>query len=815
MASAIEQLRVVTGSRRPVRALAFIAVCVTSAALMTDFAAAPDVRLAVGEVSTYDVVAPIAYTFRDQDSTQARQSAAEQQVKPVFEADLTAQRRIENRIHQAFDMARRRAAASPGRSGHGRDAEQEQLLSDFVAALDLKVTAEELRPFADSGYAQDAEELAIELLGVAMRRHIIDDRSDLPLPAQPLAVRNLLGGQEVDETVLEDYGQIRTAEEAGQAVSLYVVERFSASRRPEVVKAAAAVARGGIRPNLRFDPVLTGQRQASARDAVPPVDVQVRRGTRIVRAGDVVSASQVQMLEALASAYHGGGRLVFGTWLAYVAMVVLTVLGFARATIRKFAPRDAEVYAMGGVLVAVLAVARLLAIAAASWVLPGLDPSALALLVPVAAGAMVVRVLVNSESALVWTIVASLCSAAMSDQGALSAVYYLLSSLAAAAGVGQARERLALVRAGFQAGLLGAGAVVLMALARSQGPGGDAIPDPRTVLVLVSIAFAGGFLHAALALLAIPAFELFGFTTDYRLLELSNLNHPLLRQLMLRAPGTYHHSVIVGSLSEAACEAIGANALLARVACYFHDIGKGLKPQYFVENQRESGNRHDRLSPEHSAQLIIHHVIEGAALAEKYKLPKPIVDQIFMHHGTGLIQYFYARAREQAGPDDVIDESRFRYPGPKPDSREAGVIMLADKVEAACRTIKDPSEPRIRAMIQQIINSVMTDGQLEQCPLTLKELYQIADSFTMVLLGIYHHRIEYPSTAAIASGKGRFVPVPKQGTITLEIVAPNAPPPAGAPEPRGADPRPGSAPMVDYESAEQLPGVAGPDPEDA
>lgn len=208
---------------------------------------------------------------------------------------------------------------------------------------------------------------------------------------------------------------------------------------------------------------------------------------------------------------------------------------------------------------------------------------------------------------------------------------------------------------------------------------------------------------------------------------------------------------------------------------------------------------------------------EGGALAEQYKLPKPITDQIFMHHGTGIIQYFYARAKEQAGPDDVIDEAAFRYPGPKPDSREAGVIMLADKVEAACRTIKDPSEGRIRAMIQQIVNSVMMDGQLEQCPLTLKELYQIADTFTTVLLGIYHHRIEYPSTAAISSGKGRFVPATKQGSITLEIMNPlTNNPPARVNSGQTSLP-PGVASVtvpdvVDYESADQLPGSPPRDP---
>jgi putative nucleotidyltransferase with HDIG domain len=290
----------------------------------------------------------------------------------------------------------------------------------------------------------------------------------------------------------------------------------------------------------------------------------------------------------------------------------------------------------------------------------------------------------------------------------------------------------------------------------------------------------------------VPLMELFGFLTDYKLSELANLNHPLLRRLMLQAPGTYHHSVIVGSLSEAACESIGANALLARVACYFHDIGKGVKPQYFVENQRDGQNRHDRLSPEQSAQVIINHVREGGVLARQHKLPQPIYDNIFMHHGSGLIPYFHNRAKEQS-QGQPVDEALFRYPGPKPNTREAGIIMLADKVEAACRTIKEPSEERMRAMIQTIINSVMADGQLEECPLTVRELYQVANAFVAVLLGIYHHRIEYPATRAISSGAGKMPAVPRQGTITLEIQNPLLPPRVGA-----SDPDPSS----DYEAVD-------------
>jgi hypothetical protein len=760
----------------------FAATCVACAALLTDLSQLPSTELEEGEIAGRDVTAPVSFSFVNEAATRERQDEAESQIAPVFTADLTLVKRLENRVSQAFDMARRRSAASPEPArGTAAEAEKAQIRADFAKALDLSLDPGDLDAIADAGYSRSIEDTALELIGVAMRRNVIADRSSLPSPPRPITVVNVLGDSR-DETTLDDFSLIRTPDEARQAVSLYVLERFAGAANLREVKAAAAIARASVRTNFAYDQARTTERRRAARDGVPGVEQKVRKGTRIVSAGDVVTGHQVRLLAALRGASGGGhGWRVFAAWVAMCGVFIGTALLFAHTTIRKFASRAREREALGFALVLILAVGRLVGSSAAFIELPSpYDASAIALLVPVAAGAMLVRILVNSESALVWSLVASVLAAAMMDRSAYLVAYYLITSVVATTGVGPARERLIVLRAGAQSGVIGALIVLLLAVVRGREPGGDEILDVSVALAMGGTALLAGVFNAVIALGVVPAFELFGFVTDYKLLELASLNHPLLRQLMLRAPGTYHHSVIVGTLSEAACEAIGANALLARVACYFHDIGKGLKPQYFIENQRDSQNRHDRLSPQHSAAVIINHVREGGVLAREYKLPRPIVDNIYMHHGTGLIQFFYGKAKEQAAQGEVVDEWAFRYPGPKPDSREAGIIMLADKVEAACRTIKEPDEQRIRMMIQQITNGVMNDGQLENCPLTLKELYEIAEVFTTVLLGIHHHRIEYPSTREISSGKGRFIPVPRQGTITLEIanpLRPAAPPP--------------------------------------
>lgn len=776
--------------------LLLVGVALACALLLTPARSLPEVWWEEGQVADQDIVAPMPFRVQDPESTDRARAEAAAAVPPAWQDDLTHGRRVENRVGQAFDMARRRLqSAEVPLAGAERDA----LLEDVRTALDLPLSAEELAAIEADGFSVELEDLAVELIGVALRRPVIADRAALPSPPRAISVIQRLG-EESEEILLEDWSALRVPEEARQAVTLHVVERFQGSRNPERVALASAIARSAVRPTLTPAGEVTTARRLEARAAIAEVEYEVARGTRIVRAGDVVTPRQRQMLLALGLASGPtGGPYLFATWAAFSAALVGAAVTFAQATVRKFARKTVELEAMGAALVAVLLIARVLTEVGTRVPLPGsADLTVLALLAPVGGGAMLVRTLVNSESALVWAIVAALLTAAMMDQSVLLGAYYLVTALAAAGGVGRARERVAMLRAGLQSGLVGAGLVLLLVLVRSQSPTAEvALPDWAGVVLLAGTALVAGLTNGAFALATIPVFELRGFVTDYRLLELANLNHPLLRQLMLRAPGTYHHSVIVGSLSEAACEAIGANALLARVACYFHDIGKGLKPQYFVENQREEGSRHERLSPAQSAAVIINHVRDGGQLARQYRLPKPITDQIYMHHGTGLIQYFYAKAKEQAGEGETVDEALFRYPGPKPDTREAGVIMLADKVEAACRTIREPTEGRIRAMIQQITNSVMTDGQFEDCPLTLRELYLIADSFTNVLLGIYHHRIEYPSTASIASGRGRFVPVPKQGTITLEIMNPlTQPPRLGA---AGGTP--------DYESADQLPGL--------
>jgi putative nucleotidyltransferase with HDIG domain len=330
-------------------------------------------------------------------------------------------------------------------------------------------------------------------------------------------------------------------------------------------------------------------------------------------------------------------------------------------------------------------------------------------------------------------------------------LYTLIGSLVAAMGAARVTQRGTLLRAGAAVGLTNVG-VILAVLLTEEAPN-----TAREVLVLTSAGLLSGCLAGGVVSALAPLVEsVFGYTTDVKLLELANREQPLLRELEIRAPGTYHHSMMVGHLAEKASEAIGANALLAKVGGYYHDIGKMRRPHFFVENVtiHQGENRHEKLSPSMSARIIQAHVKDGLELGRSHKLVPGIMQSIGQHHGTSIIRYFYEKAKELVDPEkgENVQEHEYRYPGPKPQSREAGILMLADSVEAASRTLPDMSPPRVQQLVQRIINNYFRDGQLDECSLTLRDLHAIARSFIDTLSAIRHERIDYPE-ATDSEGK--------------------------------------------------------------
>ena len=330
----------------------------------------------------------------------------------------------------------------------------------------------------------------------------------------------------------------------------------------------------------------------------------------------------------------------------------------------------------------------------------------------------------------------SACFAGIMSGYSLSvALIFLITGIITALFTRRLRRRIQILSAGFFAG--GAQALLFW-MAYPQSGLNDIMPN-----------LFNGLICAITVTGILPLLEnFFGMVTDISLLELSDFNHPLLKKMILDAPGTYHHSLIVGNLSEAAAESIQANSLLARVGGYYHDIGKLTSPEYFMENQKAL-SKHEHLSPSISKMVIINHIKEGMELAKRYRLKPAIADFITQHHGSGLVYYFYRKALEEIEQDEKIMEEGFRYPGPKPASRETAIVLLADSVEAATRAIAEPQGSRIEEVVHKVINNKFIDGQLDNCDLTLKDLEKIAKVFIHMLTGIYHGRITYPEASQL------------------------------------------------------------------
>lgn len=501
----------------------------------------------------------------------------------------------------------------------------------------------------------------------------------------------------------------------------------------------------------------TGRRSAGAeapqeqeQSIAAPVYLQIKKGEIIVREGERIQDIHLTKLKAQQSATRQVDAIsIFLGSALLTAIILKTLYNASLKRVKSFIASNKNLLFFCVLLALVLIAAKmsLFVVRAVTVNMPHLDPDVLLYALPVASAAMLVSVFFTADMAIIFSLPASILAALLLANTLEFFIYFLVGSIIASRNVSQFKERGNVLKAGAVVGLV----QVLMIIAFNLSTG--SFFAFKTIEGMFT-AFAGGCLLGIIVIGLIPIVEIiFGYTTNFKLLELASMDHPLLQELMVQAPGTYHHSVIVGSMVESAARAVGANSLLAKVSAYYHDIGKTKKPAYFIENQIGMDNKHERLAPSMSSLILISHVKDGVELARKHKLGTELIDIIRQHHGTSLISYFYEKARSAQDPDQsAVRIEDFRYPGPTPQTKEAGLIMLADAAEAASRTLNDPTPARIQGMVQKIINNIFADGQLNDCELTLKDMHQIAKSFTRVLTGIFHQRIEYPETTARGNG---------------------------------------------------------------
>ncbi len=490
----------------------------------------------------------------------------------------------------------------------------------------------------------------------------------------------------------------------------------------------------------------------------PEADITIKRGEVIVREGERINAEHLRRLSAL-KGLLGQHFLPITKFLSLVFLLFIAttiLIEFANRNIKKFSLSQKDL-----LFVTSLSVFSVLLLRLSTTVFEQFAPQYagnILYIVPLFFFGMVLRIVLFSEAAIILVVLFALSVSFVLENTISMVLYFFLGNICAAYFSGKCERRNMILRAGLLTSLIMCLVTFLLNVFT-----GDSLSGIPLRLSFVLIA---GILSSFIAMGLLPVVEyLFDYTTDIRLLELADLEHPLLEEMMINAPGTYHHSIVVGNLSKAAAERIGANPLLARVAAYYHDVGKLKMPHYFIENRKGFEDAHKALSPSMSALIIHSHVKEGTELAARFRLGTKLEDIVRQHHGTSLVSYFYSRAKEREDPTlHIIEEKDFRYAGPKPQTKEAGIVMLADAVEAASRTLEDPTPKRIESHVQQIIERIFVDGQLDECELTMKDLYGIEKSFTNILLGIFHHRIEYPEKITAApNGTDKKLPKTAQG----------------------------------------------------
>jgi cyclic-di-AMP phosphodiesterase PgpH len=712
-----------------------------------------------GEIATSDIRATQDYLLEDRPLTEKKRSEAEAVAPFIYTFNANSALEVTQRFEKALALLRERDAATAAADRQVLREALSRVLGGEISEGELNAL---LRIESDRLLLADIRRLTARLYGqkiVEDKKSFAADRSHGILLTDSETKQEIAAG---DSARYVDLPETRNSL-AGMRIAL--------GGNPRDLQTIKGLLARVLRPNIQFDREATDAKKRETRNAVRPVLYQVKRGEMVVRVGERISEEQALKLEKLFEARKGFNRLFMGIGILSLTLVLFYFpYRFARKNIRKFSPSNKDLF-----FLALLTLCNFLILKTALIIstgmgspFPAIDTAAYFYLFPFAAAAMLVRIIINSEVALVYCAICAPLLGIMFNSSLPVVIYALLGGVVGAHGVRQCKDRATIYTAGLKV------AVVNLAMALSFQIFNDNLLTMQTFYCAI-FALAGGIVNAVFVTGTIPLIEnLFHYTTDIKLLEQANFNSPVLRELMVRAPGTYHHSVLVGNLVEAAAEAINANPLLARVAAYYHDVGKISKPLYFIENVGDHDNRHDRLTPSMSALVLISHVKEGVELAREHRLGQPIVDIIRQSHGTGLISYFYQKAKNLGGHEGkVIDERDFRYPGPKPQTREAGLVLLADCVEAASRTLSDPTPARIQGMVQKIINNIFIDGQLDECELTLKNLHEIAKSFNRILAGIYHQRIDYPEPAYKEKEKGNGGKKPLEGS---DNEPPKAPP---------------------------------------
>ncbi len=747
------------------RRFAFVLIFTLLLAYAITFEVRTPLNFEIGDVVKYDVSSPVTFEMVDEVTTEEKRVRAEQAVPIILDYDPTTFEKVSSQVYRAFRLMRfeYRNINWPTRASVAREERVKDFFmhkGEFEKSLGTSVPDYIFEWLVRNEFSARLENVVIRNLDAWYRGHIAENLDRL-IPLQ----QTLVLARTVNKNNRGREFNIRRNEiqDAGQTDSFVLKNTKGLEKASDKdIENILVFSRRLIYPNLTLNKQEVASRRQAARDSVLPITISVKKSQVLLNEGTVIQPFHMALIKEIQNLRSDRRHDVRVLSIAFIflAMIVVFFQYLRRFSQNKIKVENKDVFVMGSVTLITVVIAKFFLFLTetafvsrfGSW----LPHEMFLYLMPVAAAPMLVGLLIPAGE-LVWLFTAflSVAMGMMTDLNFSFMVVTFAGGIAAARGVYNCKKRNDIYWAGVRTGAVNALMIALMFMVTKM----DQESFPRELLSAVPAGFLAGIFSAMGAMILIPFLEsVFNYTTDVKLLELSNLNHPLLKEMIVKAPGTYHHSMLVGSMVEAAAEEIGANPLLAKVMSYYHDIGKMEHSNYFIENQKPGQNPHDHISPYMSKTLLVAHVKDGVELGMSHKLGKPIIDGIVQHHGTTLISYFYNKAIDLKTEGDCeVAEDEFRYPGPKPQFREAALCMLADSIEAASRSLDEPTPVRLQNIVRNIVQRKFMEGQLDDCSLTLKDLSKVEQAFTRILLGIYHQRIDYPRAAG---GGASESPVP-------------------------------------------------------
>jgi len=728
----------------------------------------------LGDVVDTDIKAPKDFLFEDRAATELNVQMAVESVRTVYDHDTILAEELTQQVNDAFEAMRKTVQegisampdeAPPGLSPLEKEMDRRRLEEaraqlikktiwdkkpEFEKKLGITLNSGAFTILEKEGFTNDIALYISRILSEVLDNGVVANKEILLRETEKgITLRRIEEKTETTVTNLRQFYGLDQSKVMVRVVGQPLIKDLNYNLRNLIVD----VVQNLIDPNITLNKHETEERKKQAASEVKPIFYKIKTGEMLLREGERVTELQLLKLKSLESQFKDEGVFAksLGAAMVIISLFVISHLLYLSYLKKLPGSYNRNLLCITCIFIFFMGVAKATTIFSES--LPvgatlSINETTLFYGIPIGAGAMAICLFFGMEIAIPFAVLMAICTALVYDIGFEILIYLLLNGVMAAYWIQNCRERKVFIKAGLKLGLLN----ILLVIAAEIYSGNL---SGMHIMWGTVFAFVGGVGTGIVTSGLSPLIELaFGYTTDITLLELANLDRPILKRLMIEVPGTYHHSVVVGTMVEAAASEIGANPLLAKVCGYYHDIGKIKKPLYFIENQEDGINRHDKLAPSLSSLILIAHIKDGMEMARKNKLGQAIIDTIEQHHGTSLIRYFYNKAKAQKGAHTVKIED-FRYPGPRPQTREAGLVMLADVLEAASRTMENPTPSRMQRLVQELINKIFSEGQLNNCELTLKDLHNIARSFNKILTGIHHHRIEYPETALLTGGNGK------------------------------------------------------------